>query len=377
MTMNIGISGIILNRNRRGFESYLRQLLEELARLDGDFHIFLYTDRPVREFDRFGKITVRIIPNRIKTFFWRNISLPIRVFRDKIDVFHFPDNSVWLVAWKPTVVTLHDISCVLHRDKKLMSFRMLNVIKMIYFAIKKISRVIITDSKISRTDIETYLELSAGSIVDIPLSCGERYKVLSGFKIQEYLKEFDIGSEFILFVGGIDRRKNIISLIKAVEMVRQRCARDVKLVIIGEYKKSKGGHYLRRSELLYDKKVKEFVKLMGYVDDEKLVAFYNAATMFVLPSIYEGFGITVLEAMSCATPVLVSDRAWGRDICADNALFFDPENEVDIAEKISIILNDKELSDRLCQKGLKHVKNFSWQKTALQTMETYKRVLFE
>ncbi len=374
MTMNIGISAIILNRNRRGFESYLRQLVESLAQQDGDFHLFLYTDKPLREFDRFGKVTVRIIPNRIKTFFWRNVSLPLRVFRDKIDVFHFPDNSVWLVAWKPTVVTLHDISCVLFKEKKLMSFRMIVLIKFIYFAIKKVSRQIITDSKTSKNDIEDYFDLPPDRVAAIPLSCGDIYKVISGFKIQEH---FDIDMEFILFVGGIDRRKNIDNLIKALEIVRQRCARDIKLVIIGEYKKSKGGHYLRRRELIYDEKVKDFVKLMGYVDDEKLVAFYNAATMFVLPSVYEGFGITVLEAMSCATPVLVSDRPWGHDVCGENAMFFDPDNEVDIAEKISIFLNDKELSDRFCQKGLKHVKNFSWHKTAEQTMEIYKKVLFE
>ncbi len=369
--MNIGISGIILNRNKRGFEFYLRQLVEHLARLDGEFHIFIYTDRPLDDFSGSDKVTVRVVPNRFRTFFWRNFSLPLEAFRDKIDIFHFPDNSVWLFPWKPTVVTLHDISPVLCRKQNITSRWMLVIIRLIYFFIVTNARLIVTDSKSSKRDIERYFGLPEGRVVAVPISCNPKFQSVNNNQNKDRLNDIKLGEKTVLFVGALDRRKNVVKVVQAVEIVRQRWKKDVRLIIVGQIKRIKGLRYTRRKEILYHRNIKDFVSLLGYVDLNKLIALYNVADVYVLPSHYEGFGMTVLEAQSCGTPVILSDSNWADEISGGNCLFIDPDNEVDIAEKILLMLKNSDLANELHRKGIDHAKTFSWHTTAENMLRIY------
>ncbi len=371
MGINIGISGIILNKNRRGFEIYLRQLLESLIEIDEDFHIYLYTDKQIDNIESNSKITQRIIARKLNNFIWKNFQLPFHVIRDKIDVFHFPDNSVWLFPFVKTVVTLHDISPVLCKENKLVSSWMLFLIRFIYFLIRINTRIIITDSLSSKKDIDRYFCLKYDKVNHIPLSYDEDFRIDPEIRNNV---ELGIGKGFVLYVGGIDRRKNIIKLVEAINIIRNKRNMDVKLVIVGEYKQIKGMSYLTESDIISDDKIKEFVFFTGFTDKRKLIELYNNASVFVLPSLYEGFGLTVLEAMSCGVPVVVSDMEWGHEITGGNALFADPKNAEDIAEKILCLLNDKELADKLIKSGLEHIKNFSWKDTARKTLEIYKKV---
>lgn len=372
--MNIGISGIILTRNRRGFERYLRDLVVHLAKLKDDSHIYLYTDRPITEFSSYDKITVRVIPKRLKTFFWRNIFLPVHVIRDKIDIFHFPDNSVWFFPWKPTVVTLHDISPLLCRKQKIVSWWMVPIIKLIYFFIIRVARVIVTDSDSSKNDIDRYFGLGEGKVACIPLS-HEHFFAPPTAEESLQIENDSTGESRVLFVGALDKRKNVVKLIEAVAIVRKRWKKNVRLIIVGEVKKSSGFRYTSRKELFYNNETKDFVTVAGYVNLHTLKELYCSATVYVLPSFYEGFGITVLEAMSCGTPVIVSESSWGHEITGDNALFIDPANEVDIAEKIIRILNNPELAAQMRVSGLAHAASYSWAATAEKTLTLYKKVL--
>lgn len=373
--MRIGIAGNVLNKNRRGFEMYLRQLLDGLDTL-AHCRVFLYVDTPLDDFKYANNITVKVVPNPIKTMVWRNISLPIQAMRDKIDVMHFPDNNTWFFPWKPTVVNLHDIAPVLCREHHITTRWMLVVIKMIYFVIMRVARKIITGSRCSKMDIERYFGTSTGKVVAIHDAYDEStFKVMPRQMVEQKIAGIvDPDETYVLFVGGIDRRKNIVSIVEAMAIVRDRWKKNIKLVIVGEYRKLKGIPHTRRSEILYDKSVREFVKLTGYVDKPTLAALYNAAALFVLPSFYEGFGIPVLEAMACSTPVIVSESRWGHEITGDNALFFDPYDVVDIAEKILIVLKNEKIAEALSKKGLEHSKKFSWRKTAEKTFALYKEV---
>ncbi len=370
--MKIGIAGNILCKNRRGFEIYLRHLLEHLNNVV-DCSVVLYVDRPMDDFKHLKNITVKVVPNKIKTLVWRNLFLPFHAFKDKIDVMHFPDNNTWFFQWKPTVVTLHDIAPIICKEHHITSRWMLLVIKIIYFFIKRTARKIITVSRSSRKDIERFFGTSAGRVVTIHNGWDEQgFHVIpkdeARRKIASIVAPDDI---FILFVGGIDRRKNIRSIVQALDIVRKRWKKDIKLVIVGEYRKLRGIPYARRREILYDPALRECVKFAGYTDKETLIALYNAASLFVLPSFYEGFGIPVLEAMSCGTPVIVSDSLWGREVTGEHALFFDPYDAIDIAEKMLVALSKTKLSDRMRKKGLEHVKKFSWRTTAEKTFAVY------
>ncbi|MDX9702715.1 MAG: glycosyltransferase family 1 protein [Candidatus Auribacterota bacterium] len=374
--MRIGIAGNILNKNRRGFEIYLRHLITHLNCIP-DCKIVLYLDRPSDDFNHLENVSVRLVTNNVKTFVWRNIFLPYHAFKDKIDVMHFPDNNTWFIQWKPTVVTLHDIAPIICKTHRITTGWMLFIIRIIYFFIKRTARKIITVSRSSKMDIERYLATPAGKVVAIHNGWDDKgFHVIP--KDEAYRKISSIvdpNDQFILFVGGIDRRKNVTAIVQAVDIVRKRWKKDIKLVISGEYKKIKGIPYTLRSEIFYDPSVREYVKLAGYTDKETLIALYNAASLFVLPSFYEGFGIPVIEAMSCATPVVVSESLWGHEVTGDNALFFDPYDVVDIAEKMLVALRNTKLSEKFRKKGLLHVKNFSWHNTAHKTYEVYKQAV--
>ena len=374
--MRIGISGLILNKNKRGFEIYLRQLINHLDKLDEYFHIYLYVDTYLDDFKNSKNITVRVVPNRSKNFIWRNFLLPVQVIKDKIDVFHFPDNSVWVIPFKPTVVTLHDIAPILCKKYNITTKWMLMLIRIIYFFIIRNAKAIISVSKSSKHDIDRFFSLPPGKSYCVYNGFdNSTFSVLKKEETERRLKDIVPTDELIvLFVGGIDRRKNIVNLVKAVEVLRERWRKDVKLVIAGEYKKLKGIPYLRRREIFFEKNVKDFVKILGYVDEETLVALYNAASVYVLPSYYEGFGLTILESMACATPVVVTESVWAHEVAGDNVCFVDPDDFVDIAEKIQVVLKNKKLSNRLIEKGFDNLKRFSWNKTAKETFEIYYRV---
>lgn len=373
--MRLGISCIVLQRNRRGFETYIRQLIKGLAELDSELEIYIYSDKPLPEFESIHNIKVRVISNRIKNFIWRNISLPFYAMKDKIDLMHFPDNSVWIFPWKKTVVTLHDISPVLCKRYHLTSWWMLLIIRAIYWLIKHNAQVVITDSKSSEKDIERYFGVSGHKVVNIPLYCNEEFRQLPPEAAREATNDLDTGEEFILFVGAIDPRKNLVNLVKAVDIVRERWKKDVRLLIVGDYKRLRGLRFTRRKEIIYDETVKDFVKITGFMEQAKLVALYNVASVCMLPSFYEGFGLPVLESMACGTPVIVSNSDWGHEITGENALFVDPDNVVDIAEKIVIILKNRSIADSLSGKGLQHVKKYSASITASKTLNVYKKVL--
>lgn len=373
--MRIGIACNVLNRNTRGFATYVRQLVHSLACTYSDLEIVLYSDQLLDEFSGYPNITVRCIPRRMKTFFWRNIRLPLCALRDKIEIMHFPDNSVWLFPWTRTVVTLHDISPLTCRQYRLTTRWMLGIIRIVYFFIKHTAKIIITDSVTSKKDIERCLGLDENKVVDIPLYCDKEFIRQPQELWAKELSEFDLGEQFVLFVGGIDPRKNIVRLVEAVQIVRRRWKKDITLVIAGDYKRNPGIHFTRRSQILYDDEVREFVRLIGFQKREKLVSLYNAATVHVLPSFYEGFGLTVLESMACGTPVIVSDRPWGHEITGGNALFVDPESAVDIAEKILLILKNQHIADSLREKATVHFNNFSASQTAQQTYGVYASIL--
>ncbi|MCB1195402.1 glycosyltransferase family 4 protein [bacterium] len=374
MSIKIGIVGTVLKNNKRGFESYVRQLLTTLACLEGDFSIILYTDKELPEFAELKKITVRVIPRRGKMFFWRNLQLPYFALKDRIDVMHFPDNAVWFIPWKPTIVTLHDISPLLLKNLQITSARMLFVIRIMYFFICKNARLIITDSETSRKDILSFLSVSPEKIVTVPLACPNIFIEHARKESTDVKKSVKKSSEqYVLFVGGVDRRKNVIKLVEAVEILRSLTKKNIRLILAGVHTGSKGLHYISRDTLVYDTSIEGFLILRGHVRDEELIQLYKGASVFVLPSLYEGFGLTVLEAMSCRTPVIVSDSEWGREITGGNAVFVDPHDAHDIARGIQSILADEKKVSELVEKAAVHFQQFSWQKTAALTLEHYKR----
>jgi glycosyltransferase involved in cell wall biosynthesis len=174
--------------------------------------------------------------------------------------------------------------------------------------------------------------------------------------------KYNISDNFILFVGTLQPRKNIARLIEAFAKIEEK--KDLQLIIIGK----KGWLYEEILETPSRLGIEEKVKFLHSISNEELNVFYKHALCYVLPSLYEGFGLPVLEAMNHGCPVITSNISSLPEAGGDAALYVDPESVDDIAKKMTRLINDENLRKELIEKGKKQVAKFSWEKTAKETL---------
>lgn len=258
--------------------------------------------------------------------------------------------------------------------------------------LKNIDRII-TISETSKKDIVRFLSYPEDRIDVIYLAHRDIFRKLEGKDWKsEITKRYGLPGSFVLYVGDINYNKNISTLIKACDSL------DVILVIVGKQALEIGKESLNKPvgvmdwvRFLFGKihpevahlkelsnlfsKSKKVVRL-GFVPDDDLVVLYNLATVYAQPSFYEGFGLPLLEAMACGTPVLASNIGAHKEIALDSALFFDPYSVSDLEDKLKRIIAEKNLREDLINKGFERVSNFSWEKTARNTLKVYEKVLF-
>jgi len=227
----------------------------------------------------------------------------------------------------------------------------------------KQAKKIFTISNFSRDDIIKTYGKNPKDVVTTYLGI----KQLSGVEhqklsMEELKKKFGIDSGYILFVGTLQPRKNIAKLIEAFAEIKDK---QIKLVIVGK----KGWLWEEILESPKKYNVAERVKFLDFVGDEDLPSLYKNATCFILPSLYEGFGLPVLEAMKYGCPVLISDVSSLPEVGGDAAVYFDPTNADDIAQKIDQVISDEKTRKEMIGKGYNQVKKFSWEKTAKETLK--------
>jgi glycosyltransferase involved in cell wall biosynthesis len=182
-------------------------------------------------------------------------------------------------------------------------------------------------------------------------------------------RRYGIRNGFVLAVGNIQPRKNLVRLIQAFAAIRQQWE-SLQMVIVGQaqWRSSAAYHEVKHLGLEQD------VIFPGYVTEEELVLLYNAAQVFVYPSIYEGFGLPILEAMACGTPVVASNTTSMPEVAGEAALLVSPHNPEDIAGAMNMLLHDPRLRRTLRARGLEQANRFSWTKTARQTLAVYRAV---
>ncbi len=374
--MRIGIEVRILEQNRSGFERYLRGLLENLAEIDDRNEYLLYSDHPIDEqgLALSPNFSLKVVEKKFHSQIWTNYTLPSEVRKDNLDIFHFPDSSVWFRKAKKTIVTLHDISPVLFPELQMVSREMLYYFRFLCRLIKRRADLIITVSEKSKVDIVNYLKVKGEKVKVIHSGVHSRFRMVDPQAVEKVRKKFGLEKNFILFSGSFQKRKNLSGLIKAYEYFVKESKSSYELVITGESKETRGSYYLSADELIKNSPAQGKIRFLGYVDDQDLVSLYNAAGLFAFVSFYEAFGFPVLEAMACGTPVITSGNSSGGEIAGDAAILVDPYNPVDIARAMCRCLRDKELYTTLVKKGLERAKEFSWRNTAQQTLKVYRDI---
>lgn len=309
------------------------------------------------------------------TFFDRSHKLV-----DKVDLIHIPYFEPFFITLPffnriKTVVTVHDLTPLIFPKNFPAGFRGNLKWKIQRNRLKKCNRII-TDSFSSKKDIANIINYPEEKIDVVYLAAGQEFKKLEKGKWEaEVRKKYSLPDKFILYVGDATWNKNLPRLIKAVKEV------DIPLIMVGKaladvnFDKSNpwNSDLLAVSQLAEDKNIIE----LGFISTDDLIAIYNLASLFIMPSLYEGFGLPILEAMACGCPVITSKEGSLPEVAGEAAFYVDPYNQEDIAQGIKKLFYDQELRKQLSIKGLEQSKKFSWEKTAKETINAYEKVFRE
>lgn len=301
------------------------------------------------------------------------------------DVIHYPwfdlfFHSLPIKKSFPTIVTIHDVMPLIFPKHYPAGIK-----GKINFLLQKVAlrncRYIITDSQTSKADIIKCLNLEDKRIMVIPLAADSGFEILSRDTRLLYIKrQYQLPDRFLLYVGDANWIKNLPFLIENYrKLLESPGFSDVKLVLVG-------GVFLKNVEninhpeleslkqvnrLIKQYQLEDFVIRPGQIDDVKLVAFYNLATIYIQPSFYEGFGLPVLQAFACGTPVVSSDRGSLLEVGGKVAVYFDPTNSQQFLSIIKEILENNSLQNKLSKLGLERARKFSWKKVIEETKLVY------
>lgn len=301
-----------------------------------------------------------------------------------IELVHYPwfdlfFHSLPLLSKYPFIVSIHDVMPLLFPQNYPVGIkgRINNFLQKV--ALNRCSCVI-TDSECSKKDIIKFLKIKKDKISVIPLAAGKEFGVLKDAKLIHIKRKYNLPDNFLLYVGDANWVKNLPFLIRGFsELIRISKFKNYKLVLVG-------GVFLKNVEdidhpelaslkqangLIKENGLEKFIVKPGQLNTQELVAFYNLATVYIQPSLYEGFGLTILEAMSCGTPVLCSNSASLPEVGGEAAVYFNDKDLDGFLKILSDILDNKSLHYKLSKLGLEQSKKFSWKQTAEKTKEVY------
>lgn len=368
--MKIGMKISPLTVLNAGIPNYILHLLRALAELNDDNEYFLYTNRPLKTElnlpDRFRIVQITFPSPHFQL--WYQIGLPRRMKKDEINLYHDPVYPLPFHLPVPGVITVHDLSNYtnpgVHRFRSALSARLFPS------HIRK-ARQIITDSFFSASELERLFPWAADKINVIHLGISDRFqRITHPSSLESVRKLYGLPSRFLLFLGTLEPRKNIRRLLEAFTLSCSSIPHS--LVITGGL----GWKYKKLLELISDHPNKDRILLTGFVEDMHLPALLSSAEFLVYPSILEGFGFPILEAMACGTPVITSNVSSMPEIAGDAAFLIDPLSIESIAEGISKIATDTDLRRELSNRGLRRARQFSWNRTAIETMEVYRKAIY-
>ena len=320
------------------------------------------------------KALVKYYPENEYKFFTRGEKLP-----KDVDLVHFPYFEPFFLAlpvYKTylTVVTVHDLTPIVFKKHFPRGLKGEIKWQMQRYALRK-ANAIITDSNSSKTDIVKYVGVPESRVNVIYLAAGEDFTKLKTENIKLKIKEkYNLPEKFVLYVGDVTWNKNLPRLAEAARSINVPLVMVGKALVAEDFDKNNlwNRDLVRIQDLAKDNK--DIIRL-GFVPNEDLSGIYNLATVFVMPSLYEGFGLPVLEAMASGCPVITTKEGSLAEVAGDAAYYVDAYSIESIAEGLKRVFSDKSLQKDLSNKGLKRAAEFSWKKTAAETLDVYKQVL--
>lgn len=352
----------LVNGNKSGVGYYTYNLIESLAKTYPDeikitAHYFNFLGRKnsarLPTHSNITYVQSKLIPGKVLSLTRKlGFQIPLEFFfRKSGDVAIFT-NFVSLPSMTntPTFVAVHDL-CYEEVPEYVSDKNQAFLHKFVPKSIKKSDKVI-TISESTKKAIKKFYKTSDKNIIITPIPPTKPV-----FKSKEYLEKFKIKNKYILFVSNLEPRKNFINLVKAYEKLPSKTRDSCSLVLVG----GKGWKIERQLEYIENLQKRGVdIVLTGYVSDDERASLYTNASLFVMPSHYEGFGMPILEAMSYSLPTVISDIPVFHEVAGANSTYFDKDDPNDMAKKINKLLTDEKLSSDLSKKGLAHVKSYNW-----------------
>jgi glycosyltransferase involved in cell wall biosynthesis len=368
----IGIDARMHGNEQTGIGNYIKHLIKYLAELDqeNEYRIFLLEP----EFSRFilpGK-NFKKIKVYAHWYSWaEQVILPFQFKKEKLDLIHFPHFNAPIFYSGKRIMTIHDLTPKFFPGHKMNSFfRRLGFWLVFYFGIKKAKKIIVP-SQATKGDIIKYFKTKSEKIEVIyeGTSFKKNFQTPNVRDFRHSVPE--TSQKYILYIGVWRNHKNLVGLIKAFDILLKKYKVGYKLVLGGK----ENPYYPEIKKTLLDLNLQKKIICPGFIQEKDLQIFYQNAELVVIPSFYEGFGLVGLEEMSFGKPVVCSDIPALREVFGSAAVFFNPYNPSDMAEKIFKVLKDEKLKQDLIAKGFKQVKKYSWKKMVQRTLEIYKKVL--
>jgi glycosyltransferase involved in cell wall biosynthesis len=369
--MRIGIVTNCIDEEHPSYTVYTHNLVKGLNVLDKDNEYFLvHHTKSDLDVYSFNKDTLIPLPSfkPASGLIWRYFSLKNGLRKLDLDIAHDPRGVGVFAFDQPCkkVVTIHDLSS--------MAFPSINpggFLAHRLFGKRTVEKCekIITVSEFTKSEVIKYLKCPADKIEVIYNGKDDKFKVLGQKEIAGLRKKYNLDFPFILFVGVLQPRKNVPALIKAYASLKKRGIKH-KLVIAG----GKGWKYDDIFKTVKDLELQKDVIFTGSIPKDDLPILYNAADVFVFPSVYEGFGIPPLEAMACGVPVITSKTTSLPEVVGDAGLLIDPQDISALADAIYRVLDDSDQRSDMIKKGLERAKRFSWERCAKETLSVYRSI---
>ena len=368
--MRIGIDGIPLATPKTGIGHYTFELARELARLAPDVEFELVAPVPVElGVDVPANLRAVHVPVNALRRRWWTIGLPLYVRQNKLALFHGTNYNVPLWQRCPTVVTIHDLSLLLHADTH--PEHLVRRARRRLPAMTRTATRIITDSESVRREICEHLQVAPEKITAVPLAPRRAFHPVAEAETREARKRLGVADEFILFVGTVEPRKNLLTLVRAFDELLRTTDLQPQLVIAGQ----KGWLNDELFALIEQTALSTRILFTGYISDEDLRALYSSCRVAVYPSLYEGFGLPPLEAMACGAPVITSRIPVIMETSAEAARLINPTDTQELTAALVELLTDEGARAQLAAAGSKRAAEYTWARTAEQTLAVYREVL--
>ena len=369
--MTIGLEARWITLPTTGFGNYANNLVNLMPHIDSARRYVVYSNQSVPEatLPLCKNLEIRVLSRR--SAIYKHLALPNSVRRTRdIDLFHFLYNAPPFVFPVPYILTIHDISYV-HVPNMINIRDRLSITLQLPLTATR-ARHIIAVSQNTKDDVTKFLGIDPGNITVVYEGVGKQFSTITDpLVIRRVVDKYHLPERYLLYVGTYLPHKNLATLLRAFGMVRARKSCGYMLVLAG----SKGRNYAAIQRLVAELRLTESVKCIGFVDDEDLPVVYALSDLFVFPSLYEGFGLPLLEAMACETPVLTSNSSSLSEVGGDAVEYFDPMSQEELAYKILFLLDNPSRRDELVAAGKRRVAKFTWQRAAEETIGVYDRVL--